>query len=85
MAAKIRLKFNKQAFEALRNDTTVKADLLKRAKRIQDAAGGERDGYLVRVNYARRGRAGVTVLATGKAHWSNRKHQTLVKALPAGK
>lgn len=85
MTAKIRLKFNKKAFEALRNDSAVKADLLKRAKRIQDSAGGEENGYLVRINYARTARAGVTVLATGKAHHENRKHQTLVKALPAGK
>lgn len=83
MAKKI--KFNAQAFQALRNDPAVRADLVRRAKRIQSAAGGESKGYLVRINYARRARSGVTVLATGHAHWSNRKHQTLVKALPAGK
>lgn len=83
MAKKI--KINQKAFEALRNDPAVRADLVKRAKRIQTAAGGEAKGYLVRINYARSARSGVTVLATGHAHWSNRKHQSLVKALPAGK
>lgn len=80
-----KLKLNKKAFQDLRNDPNVKADLLKRAKRIQDAAGGEAKGYLTRENHAREARAGVTVLATGHAHWSNRKHQSLAKALPAGK
>jgi hypothetical protein len=83
--ANVKIKLNSAAFKALRNDKAVKADLLARAKRIQQAAGGEGEGYILRVNYGRENRAGVTVLATGKAHWSNRKHQTLLRSLSAGK
>lgn len=79
------VKFNVKAFEQLRNDPKVVADLLDRADRIRDQAGGEAKGYIVRENFARDARGGVTIIATGHALFSNRKHQSLIKALPAGK
>lgn len=85
MARRKGVKWNVKQFEALREDSAVQADLRKRAERIADAAGGESKGYIVRENRAREGRAGVTVLATGHAHFSNRLHQSLVKALPKGR
>lgn len=79
------VKFNVKAFEQLRNDPKVIADLKERAEKIRDRAGGEAKGYIVRENFARDARGGMTVIATGHALRSNRLHQSLIKALPAGK
>lgn len=79
------LKFNVGQFAALREDAKVQADLVKRARAIADASGGEDKGYLVRDNKAREGRSGASVIAIGHAANSNRKHQTLIRNLPRGK
>lgn len=85
MAKKNNIKFNKAGFQALREDPKVEADLVARGEAIAEAAGGKDMGYLVKANRARDVRSGVTVMATGHAARSNRKHQSLIKALPAGK
>lgn len=82
---KPKIKFAVDGFENLRTDPAVRRDLKKRAQKIADSIGGEEKGYLVRENLGRETRAGVSVLATGYAGNSNRKHQSLIKALPEGR
>lgn len=69
------------AFQDLRHDKKVRAELERLAKALQKEAGGEAKGYVVRENTAREARAGFTVLATGHAARSNRKHRSLIRAL----
>lgn len=82
---KRKIKFDVDGFERLRTDPNIRKDLKKRGQKIADALGGEEKGYIVRENLARESRGGVTVLATGHAGFSNRKHQSLIKALPEGR
>lgn len=82
---KPKIKFDVDGFENLRNDPAVRRDLKKRAQKIADSIGGDEKGYIVRENLGRETRAGVSVLATGYAANSNRKHQSLIKALPEGR
>lgn len=79
------VKFNVKGFKALREDSNVQADLVKRAQAIADASGGEEMGYLVRDNLARDGRSGASVIAIGHAANHNRKYQTLIRNLSKGK
>ena len=87
----LKVKWNRKEWERLRLDPEIVADLEDRAKRIAEAAnkiGGSPDvdkGYVVVENKLRTRRGGVSVIATGHAANSNRKHQSLLKALPAGK
>ena len=80
---KFKLKFNRAAFEALRNDPAVRADLRARAERVQKAASrnGEVEGYIVTDLVLEESRAAVSVMATGHAHNHNRKHHALLRAL----
>lgn len=80
-----KLKFNQKAFEELRKSPGVVADLKRRAENIAEAAGGEAMGYKVTELVLEDPRGAVSVMATGHAHFHNRKHHALLKALDAGR
>lgn len=80
-----KLKFNQKAFEELRKSPGVVADLKRRAENIAEAAGGEAMGYKVTELVLEDPRGAVSVMATGHAHYHNRKHHALLKALDAGR
>lgn len=80
-----KLKFNQKAFEELRKSPGVVADLKRRAERIAAAAGGEGMGYKVTELVLEDPRGAVSLMATGHAHFHNRKHHALLRALDAGR
>lgn len=79
------LKLNRDAFQKLRQLPEVRADLLRRAEAIAAAAGGEAMGYKVTPLALEDPRGAVSVMATGHAHFHNRKHHSLIRAIDAGK
>lgn len=83
--AKVRVKWNKEAFRQIRNSPGVKRDLMDRAKRIQTSAGGESIGYKVTDLVLEKPRGAVSVMATGAAVRDNRKHNSLIRSLDAGR
>mgnify|MGYP006962143490 CR=1 FL=1 len=83
--AKARVKWNKEVFRQIRNSPGIKRDLMERAKRIQDAAGGEGMGYKVTNLVLEKPRGAVSVMATGRAVRDNRKHNSLIRSLDAGR
>lgn len=80
-----RVVFNEKALRALRKDPAVVRDLERRAHRIAAAAGGEKIGYKVTVLELEDPRGAVSVMAVGHAAWHNRKHNSLMRALDAGR
>lgn len=83
--AKKAVRFNKKAFEDLRKSHGVREDLLRRARKVAAAAGGEAMGYKVTPLVLEDPRGAVSVMATGKARTHNRKHRSLVRALAAAR
>lgn len=83
--AKSRSKLNEEAFRKLRQDPKVRADLLERARKLAAAAGGEAMGYKVTELVLEDPRGAVSVMATGHAHFHNRKHHALLRNLNAAK
>lgn len=83
--AKSRSKLNEEAFRKLRQDPKVRADLLERARKLAAAAGGETMGYKVTELVLEDPRGAVSVMATGHAHFHNRKHHALLRNLNAAK
>lgn len=80
-----RMKLNAEGFLKIRTSPKVRADLLKRAQRIAEAAGGEANGFQVTELVLEDNRAAVSVMAVGRARGSNRKHHSLLRALDAGR
>lgn len=80
-----KLKFNPKQLEDLRQDRRVRADVVKRAERIAEAAGGEEMGYKVTDLVLEDPRSAASVMATGEAHFHNRKHAALIRSLGAGR
>ena len=80
-----RMKLDAEGFRKIRTSPKVRADLLKRAKRIAAAAGGEENGYQVTELVLEDNRAAVSVMALGRARGSNKKHHSLLRALDAGR
>jgi len=78
-------KFNADAFREISKSPGVRADLLRRAKAIAEAAGGEDMGYMVTKLVLEDPRGAVSVMATGDAHFDNRKHHSLLRSLDAGR
>lgn len=78
-------KLNRKGLQELRKQPGVRADLMRRAKAVAAAAGGEDKGYKVTDLVLEDPRAAVSVMATGHAHRENRKRNTLVKGLDAGR
>lgn len=83
MAKKLRLLA--AGFEDIRVSPKVRDELLKKAHKIAAAAGGEEKGYKVTSLVLERNRAAVSVMATGHAMNSNRKHHSLLRALDAAR
>jgi hypothetical protein len=83
--AKNNLKVNQDAIRAILNDPAVGRDLVRRAENVAAAAGGEDSGYMVTDLVLEESRAAVSVMATGKAHFHNRKHHSLLRGLDAGR
>lgn len=81
MARRARVKFVRNALRAIREDPNVQRDLVDRAQRIADGAGGEARGYIVRDNLAREGRSGASVIDFGY----QKNHQDLLRNLPRGR
>lgn len=80
-----KLVFNEKALQALRKDPAVIRDLERRARRIAAAAGGESMGYKVTILELEDPRGAVSVMATGHAAAHNRKHNSLMRAIDAGR
>lgn len=76
---------NRKAIEAILNDPAVMRDLVRRAENIAEAAGGEDIGYEVTHLALEDPRTAVSVMATGHAHFHNRKYISLIRALDAGR
>ena len=55
------------------------------AREIAAEAGGEEMGFVVTPLVLEESRAAASVMATGKAHFHNRKHHSLIRALSAVK
>lgn len=85
MSAKNKLTINHEAIKALSKSPAVVADLERRAKKIASAAGGEAIGYKVTHLALEDPRGAVSVMATGHAASHNRKHNSLVRNLDAGR
>lgn len=83
MAAKFKL--SNEALRQMRQDPKVRADLLERAQKLAAAAGGEGMGYKATELALEDPRGAVSVMATGKAHFHNRKHHALLRNLNAAK
>lgn len=84
-----KIKFHRDAFREIRNDYLVRADINDRAERIAKKAAtfgsGTAEGYVVTDLVLEDPRSAASVMATGNAHWHNRKWNALVRALDAGK
>lgn len=85
MANNKNLKFKPQNLEKLRKDPKVWEDLLRRGRAVARAAGGEAMGYKVTQLRLEDPRAAVSIMATGKARFHNRKHHALLRAMNAAK
>jgi len=87
LSKKIKLKFNKRAFEDLRHEAKVQADLKARAEKIAAAASdnGAVPGYIVTELKAEDPRAAVSVMATGHARYHDRKNLSLLRNIEKGK
>lgn len=90
MSGKVKVVMNHAGARAVLNDPAVKAELLRRARLIRDAAiasdhrltGEDIDANTI--DGRNRARAGV-VTVTPKARNINAKHNTLLKSLDAGR
>lgn len=83
--AKKRVKFSKQGFEQLRKSPAIREDLMRRAKKVAEAAGGQEMGYKVTDLVLEKPRAATSIMATGKAARHNRRTNALIKALDAAR
>lgn len=92
MSGKVKVVINHAGARAVLNDPAVKAELLRRAQLIREAAivsdprltGEDIDANAVEGRTRARARAGV-VTVTPKARNINAKHNTLLKSLDAGR
>lgn len=74
---------NRRFVEAVLLSKPVRDLVLDVGKQVAEAAGGEAKGYKVTDLVLEDPRAAVSVMATGHAANSNRKHHTLIRALDA--
>lgn len=83
--AKRKIKWNQKAFPAILTSEAAAADVRRRATAIQEACGGEDDGFVVQgTRGVRRARAAV-ITGTAEAIRANAKHQTILNHLDAGR
>lgn len=81
----MKIKMKRGAPRELRNQPKVRADLMRRAKNVAAAAGGEEMGFKITDLVLEENRAAVSVIAFGKARAFNNKYHSLLKGLSAGK
>ncbi len=79
----MRVKWNVSAFEALRKDPAVEADVHRRARAVADAAGEGFEAF-PSIPARRRARAAV-VPVTVEAQIRNARDNTLLRSLDAGR
>lgn len=81
------LNISQSALREIRQSPAVRKELMRRAERIADRAseGGRVSGYKVTDLVLEDPRGAASVMATGYARYHNRKHNSLVKALEAGR
>lgn len=79
--AQSNLKLAREVLKRVRNLPQVRAEVLRRAHAAAADAGGESKGYIVTDLTLEEQRAAASVMATGQAHFHNRKHRTLIRAL----
>lgn len=89
MTQPVRLKFNRKAIREIAKSDDLELELFKRADKIRDACDPENrfgdDGY-VAVSSKGKNRARAAVIAVHPhARNSNAKHNTLLRALDAGR
>lgn len=81
--AKVRIKYNRAAFNQLRTSAAAQADVAARAERIAAACG---EGYEAAITENPRRRARAAVIAiTPEAKADNARNQTLIRNLEAGR
>ena len=80
-----KLVFNEKALRGLGNHPAVVRDWERGARGIAAADGGESMGYRVTVLGLEDPRGAVSVMATGRAAAHNRKHNSLMRAIDAGR
>lgn len=80
----MRWKWKMRGFQAVRKDSGVQADLMRRAGAIAEAAGGK--GDFIAVSNVAKGRARAAVIAaTEKAQKAEAESRALTNALDAGR
>lgn len=84
---KTKLKYSRVDFAKLRKQPKIRADLLRRANAVAEAASenGRVSGYKVTDLVLEDPRAAVSVMATGHARNHNAKTMALLKNLDAGR
>lgn len=82
-----KFKLNKTGLQQLRKLPAVRANLKRRADAIAKEAskGGKVAGYKVTELALEDPRGAVSIMATGHAHFHNRKYNALIRALDAGR
>lgn len=82
--SRVRIKWNRDAFRAIRTSPEVAGELAARGQRIADAAG---PGYLAESGITGgRGRARTAVFTSdGQSIRDNAENQTLLRSLDAGR
>ena len=83
--AKTQFKWRLAGFREVRTLPGVREELVRRAERIAAASGGADAGYVVRSTAGRNRARAAVITATIRAMASNRKHNTLVRNIDAGR
>lgn len=83
--ANIEFKSNKEGLKQLRKHPAMQDGIVRKARAVARAAGGEEMGYMVTDLVLEKPRAAVSVMATGKAAQDNRKHNRLMRSIDAAR
>jgi len=76
-----RIRWNLKAFETLRRDPNVSAELKRQADKIAANAGGETEGYVAVTGRGKTRNRAAVVTATEEAIKENQDENTLLRAL----
>lgn len=78
-------KWRLAGFREVRTLPGVRQEVERRAQKIADASGGAAKGYIVRSTAGRNRARAAVITATVEAMASNRKHNTLLRNIDAGR
>lgn len=81
----VQFKWRLAGFREVRTLPGVRQEVERRAQKIADASGGAVKGYVVRSTAGRNRARAAVITATVEAMASNRKHNTLVRNIDAGR